>query len=195
MTAPILPINTVKSVSRVLKTAVATTTSPFTGTQQVQDWGGEWWEYEIDFAIVGQANGKALSAFFAALGGSRTAFLFADPTIKNGSGIGTPLVNGAGQSGNSLVTDGWSATGLQAGDFFALGTDVVTRLYQLTANVVPVAGAATLQFVPALRTSPADNQALLTVAPYVLLRLTGPVPAVINLADTYQFSITAREAI
>lgn len=195
MTAPVLPISAVKSVTRTLVAAVATTKSPFTGTQQTQDWGGEWWEYTIDFAVVGLASGKVLSAFFASLGGARTPFLFADPTIKNPVGIGAPQVNGGGQTGNSLVTDGWSATGLQAGDFFTLGADAASRLYQVTATVVPVAGAATVQSVPKLRTPSVDNQPLITVAPPVLLRLAGPVPSVIALADIYQFSITAREAI
>lgn len=195
MTAPVLSSGAVKSVTRSLRTAVGVTASPFTGTQQVQDWGGAWWEYSIEFAAVGLASGKAFSAFFAALGGARTAFLFSDPTIKNTGGVGVPLVNGAGQTGTSLVTDGWSATGLQAGDFFSLGADVSTRLYQVTSAVVPVAGAATVQFVPALRVSPADNAALRVVSPQVLLRMAGPVPTTIALADIYQFSISAREAI
>lgn len=195
MTVPLLPQGAVRQVRRTLTTAVAVQKSPFTGTEQVQDWGGEWWEYVIDFAPVGYAQGKALSAFFAALGGRRTPFLFQDPTIRNAAGVGVPQVNGAGQTGNSLATDGWSATGLQAGDFFSLGVDAATRLYQLTADVVPVAGAATLNFIPKLRVSPADNAALGVVSPAVLLRLTGPVPTDIGLADIYQFSITAREAI
>ena len=195
MTAPVLPNGAVKTVTRTLKTAVAISESSFTGTQQVQDWGGSWWEYTIEFALVGLASGKALSAFFTALGGPRTAFLFTDPTTKNATGVGSPLVNGAGQTGNSLVTDGWGGTGLQAGDFFSLGTDIATRLYQVTAAVTPVAGAATVQFAPALRSSPADNQALTVVNPQVLLRLTSPVPTIITLADIYQFSISAREAI
>lgn len=190
-----LPVTNILGVNRRLATAVAVTESPFTGTQQVQDWGGAWWEYTIDFATLGLAQGKALSAFFAALGGPRTPFLFADPTIRNPSGVGAPVVNGAGQTGNSLVTDGWSATGLLAGDFFSFGTDTATRLYQVTANVVPVAGAATVQFVPALRSAPVDNQALIVASPPVLLRLTSAVPAGIALADVYKFSVAAREAI
>jgi hypothetical protein len=195
MTAPVLPINAVRDVRRMLQTAIGVSTSPFTLTDQVQDWGGERWEYEIDLASLDLSQGKRLSAFFASLGGMRTPFLLADPSIKNPSGLGTPLVNGAGQSGNSLVTDGWSATGMATGDFFSLGTDVSTRLYQLTSDVVPAGGAATLNFVPRLRSSPADNAALTVVSPPVLLRLTSPVPTGIALADIYQFTISAREAI
>ena len=84
---------------------------------------------------------------------------------------------------------------MYAGDCFQLGTTTTTRLYQLTADVNPVAGAATLNFIPRLRTSPADNAALNLINPGVLLRLTSPVPASIGLADIYRISITAREAL
>jgi hypothetical protein len=104
-------------------------------------------------------------------------------------------VNGANQTGNSLVTDGWGTRRMQAGDFFSLGAGSSLRLYQLTADVVPSGGNATLQFVPALRSSPADNAALNVVNPGVLLRPTGPIPAQIGLADLYRFSLSAREAI
>jgi len=195
MTVPVLPVQMIRTVSRTLRAAVAVQPSPFTGTMQVQDWGGSWWEYEIEMAHQQGRPGRILSAFFAALRGPAGTFLMADPTIYNASGVGTPLVNGAGQGGSTLVTDGWSAVGLKNGDFFQLGTDSATRLYQLTADVVPVAGAATLQFVPPLRTPPADNQPLIVAAPQVLLRLTGPVPAMVQGADRYQFSVQAREAI
>ena len=93
------------------------------------------------------------------------------------------------------MTDGWSATGLKDGDFFSLGSGSATEFYQLTADVLPNSGAATLEFVPALRSSPADNVPLEVVNPQVLLRLTSPVPTRIRPYDKYQFSFTAREAI
>lgn len=195
MTVPVFPSQLIKSVSRQLVAAVGVATSPFTGTEQVQDWGGEWWKYDVEMAILTGRNGQRLSAFLAQLGGRRGTFLLQDTSIRN-TVIGvTPLVNGAGQTGNSLVTDGWAATGLLAGDFFSLGADSATRLYQVTADVTPASGAATVQVVPKLRAPPADNAALTVVSPKVLLRLTGAVPAAIQGADKYQISFTAREAI
>lgn len=190
-----LPISRVTNVTRTLQAASVAVASRFTGTQQPQDWGGRWWSYEIEFAVLQDADGRRLSAFFAALGGSAGTFTFRDPFIQNPASIGVPLVNGAGQTGNSLVTDGWGARGLSAGDFFSLGAGTALRLYQLTADAVPVSGAATLQFVPALRASPSDNAALNVVNPGVLLRASGPIPAQIGLANLYRFSLQAREAI
>lgn len=194
MTTP-LPISRVTGVSRTLKSAVAVQTSPFTLTQQVQDWGGSRWEYEIEFATLKDADGRRLSAFLAALRGPASTFTFYDPFIENPPALGSPLVNGSNQTGNSLVTDGWGTRSMSAGDFFSLGSGASLRLYQLTADVTPSGGAATLQFVPALRSIPADNDALNVTTPGVLLRPTGPIPAQIGLADFYRFSISAVEAI
>lgn len=190
-----LPIDRIARVTRTLRAAAGADTSPFTGTQRVQFWGGEWWEFEIEFAVTQGADGRRLSAFFAALRGAVGTFTFRDDFIRNPVALGVPVVSGAGQTGTSLVTSGWSGRGMGAGDFFSLGTGAALRLHQLTADVVPSGGAATLQFVPALRYSPADGAALNVVNPGVLLRAQGPIPTGIDLADLYRFSFTAREAL
>ncbi|HCY99801.1 MAG: hypothetical protein A3D16_20715 [Rhodobacterales bacterium RIFCSPHIGHO2_02_FULL_62_130] len=195
---PELPLTLLQSLERRLVSATAVATSPFTGSEQVQDWGGEWWEYGIEMARTNGRDGRRLSAFLTALGGLRGRFLFRDPTIRQPGIAYTPTVAGAGQSGGTLNTNGWpaSSTPLFAGDFFSLGVDHQTRLYQLTADVISNAsGLATLSFVPRLRASPTDGAALEIAAPAVLLRLTAPVPTRIGRADTFLFTLTAREAL
>lgn len=99
---------------------------------------------------------------------------------------GTPLVNGAAQSGSSLVTDGWTASAnlrLNKGDLFTIaGVYAVNphtrkstgqlRIFTVTANVSSDAsGNATLPIYPAIDGSntsawqnvtavPADNAAI-----------------------------------
>ena len=195
---PELPLTLVASLERRLVAASAVATSPFTGSEQVQDWGGEWWEYGIEMARMNGRDGRRLSAFLAALGGARGRFLFRDPTIRQPGTILAPVVAGGAQTGGTLATSGWPplTTPLFAGDFFSLGSDTATRLYQLTSDVVSnAAGLASLSFVPRLRASPADGAALQIAAPAVLLRLTAPVPTRIGRADTFLFTLTAREAL
>jgi hypothetical protein len=195
---PELPLTLVQALERRLVTTTAVATSPFTGTEQVQDWGGEWWEYGIEMARMNGRDGRRLSAFLAALGGPRGRFLFRDPTIRQPGLSFTPMVSGVGQSGATLNTSGWPAfsSPLFAGDFFSLGSDQQTRLYQLTADVgSDASGLASLSFVPRLRASPADSAALEIAAPAVLLRLTAPVPTRIGRADSFLFTLTAREAL
>jgi hypothetical protein len=195
---PELPLTLVSSLERRLVSATAVATSPFTGSEQVQDWGGEWWDYAIEMARTSGRDGRRLSAFLAALGGPRGRFLFRDPTIRQPGLSFTPVVAGGLQTGATLITSGWpaSSTPLFAGDFFSLGSDQQTRIYQLTADVVSdAAGLATINFVPRLRASPADAASLEIAAPAVLLRLTAPVPTRIGRADTFLFTLTAREAL
>jgi hypothetical protein len=79
---------------------------------------------------------------------------------------------------------------------FQLGSDATTRLYQVTQDAVADAsGQANLQFTPKLRASPADGAAVEIVNPAVLLRLTSPVPTRIGRADSFRFTLNAREAL
>lgn len=193
-----LPLTLVQSLERRLVSTTAVATSPFTGTEQVQDWGGEWWDYAIEMARTTGRDGRRLSAFLAALGGARGRFLFRDPTIRRPEVTDSPQVAGGFQSGTVLVTAGWTpgAPALQAGDFFSLGADAEVRLHQVTADVLAdETGAAAVAFVPRLRASPADGAALEIAAPAVLLRLTAPVPSRIGRGDTFLFTLSAREAL
>lgn len=195
---PELPLTLVQTLERRLVTATAVAASPFTGTAEVQDWGGEWWDYGVEMARTTGRDGRRLSAFLAALGGPRGRFLFRDPTIRQPGSTLAPQVAGGFQSGNQLITAGWPpfSTPLLAGDFFSLGTDVHTRLHQLTADVVTdEAGMATLAFVPRLRSAPEDGTPLEIAAPAVLLRLTAPVPTRIGRAESFLFTLAARETL
>ena len=195
MAIPVFPLMLVSSLERRLVTSIAEARSPFTGTSQIQDWGASWWEYQFEMAVTQGAQARRLSAFFTALGGLRGRFLFPDPSIEVPVAAGNPYVTEAQVAGSStLRTAGWGL-GLRAGDFFQLGSDATTRLYQLTADVTPVGSEATLAFVPPLRASAPVGTLLGLETPSVLLRLMAPVPSVIGRADQYRFTISAREAL
>ena len=195
MAIPVLPLTLVSSLERRLVTSVAEARSPFTGTSQIQDWGASWWEYQIEMAVSQGAKARRLSAFFTALGGLRGRFLFPDPSVEVAVAAGNPYVTEAQVAGAStLKTAGWGL-GLRAGDFFQLGSDAATRLYQVTADIVPLGSEAVINFVPPLRASVPVGALLGLDAPSVLLRLTTPVPSVIGRADQHRFTISAREAL
>tara|TARA_R110000824_G_scaffold121916_2_gene278438 strand:+ start:1163 stop:1732 length:570 start_codon:yes stop_codon:yes gene_type:complete len=87
---------------------------------------------------------------------------------RNGTGGGTPRVNGGSQSGTSLVTENWTteaANRMKAGDCFTLaGLDVLFRV-TIDATSGTSTNAQTLAIEPPIvaGSSPAD-EALLTVA-------------------------------
>lgn len=198
MSLPTLPIARITSLNRTLKAAVTQVPSAFTGSQQIQDWGGRWWHYEIEMALTKGADGRRLSVFFASLGGVAGRFLLIDPAAAHQvSTPGAPLVLGSAQSGSTLLSAGWvpDTRPLLSGDLFSLGDGAQTRLHQLTADVISDAtGVATLHFVPPLREAPANQAGINVTAPAIGLRLTSPLPTRIGRADTYRFSLTAREA-
>jgi hypothetical protein len=78
-------------------------------------------------------------------------------THINVPNYGTVLVNGASQTGSSLIIDGLTAAP-QAGDVFKIaGIDLV---YTVTADATVSSGGATVAINPALASSPADNAAI-----------------------------------
>jgi hypothetical protein len=97
-----------------------------------------------------------------------------------GTYAGTPLVNGANQTGASLITDGWTSTTLKRGDVFTIaGVNAVNpqsrvstgqlQDFVVTADSTDSAGALTIPISPSIVTSgafqtvtgsPADNAAL-----------------------------------
>ena len=73
-------------------------------------------------------------------------------------------MNGASQTGRSVVTDGWSAgaTILKAGDFVSFAGH--SKIYMVTADATSDGGGnVTLAIEPGLVESPAEN-AVITVA-------------------------------
>lgn len=198
MPLPILPNTAFRRVARIPLVAQGGTVSPFSFEAQVQNWGGEAWSYEIEFWSQTGDDGRALSAFFTALKGRSGSFILKDPSAFNTASVGTPLVNGALQTGESIVTDGWtpSITVLKAGYFIQLGTDATTRLHMVTADAVSDgAGNATLSIWPALRESPADDAAIVIDEPGVVLRLDAIPSHSIAPNESYSFTMTATEVL
>lgn len=150
-----------------LQRVVGKTASPYTLQGQFYKWPGEQWLADVTVPpIVDREIAGQWKAFGAALQGSFGQFYMGDPSAiaPVGIGTGTPLVKGAGQTGNSLIIDGLtpSVTGiLKAGDWVQVGTGTSSRLHMQTADVNSNgAGEATLTLEPALRYSPADNSAV-----------------------------------
>ncbi len=88
-----------------------------------------------------------------------------------GAGGGTPLVNGATQTGASINSDGWPATTtvLKAGDLVTFATGP-TLVYDITADVTSDGGgAAALPVSPNVfaGASPGNNDAIIITASVV----------------------------
>lgn len=133
--------------------------SPITKAVQRQIFGGGRWMATYTLPKMNRRQAAPWKAFFDLCEGSANTFNAFDPDCKTplGVGTGTPLVKGGSQTGSTLTIDGCTAniTGwLLAGDYFACNDE----LHRLTQNAnTNGSGETTLNFKPAMRSSPADN--------------------------------------
>lgn len=105
------------------RSVVGMSRSPFSGSQQVYQWPGEWWEAECTLPQMLRPDAEQWAAFLASLRGPSGTFLLGDPAAK------TPL-------GSALTING----GATAGFGNVAGTELVTRSWQVSTNGLLLAG-------------------------------------------------------
>lgn len=167
--------------------------SPLTGSTQTAVRKGTRWKCSFRFDNLIQSDSAIMQAFLAKLNGQEHRFTIKDDSyVMGGSGGGTPLVNGANQSGTSLVTDGWpnNITGvLKAGDRIEVGGEL--KMVTADVNSGATTGPATIPIIPEIHTSPANNDPITTIDPLVKLMLVQDSIEWTNNVHgyvTYQFS-------
>lgn len=177
ITYPIAMPGIPAAVSIRAASAVQTSVSPFTYQQQTQAHQGQVWRATITSPKLKRADAEEWISFLLKLNGAQHTFLLGDDaaTEPRGSALGTPVVDGAGQTGQTLDTRGWTAneTGvLLPGDYIQVDTGSSARLYKvLTKADADASGLATLDIWPRLRDKPADGTAITTSDPVGLFRL------------------------
>lgn len=191
---------TVSSMTISPRDAIARTESPFSFSEQVVDFTGEVWQVSGTLPLMEKDTAEDYVSFILKLKGRKGTFLFPIPNAEQrGVATGTPLVKGAGQTGNSLALDGMTPniTGIfKAGDFLNLGSGSSTRLYKILSDVnSDGSGNVTVDIWPSLRSSPADNAVITLSNVKVLLRLSDNVPYSIDTNKHYFLEFSAQEAL
>ena len=158
-------------IARTMITArnsIGLTINKYTAQQQVYDWGSGLWILGVTCPPLEREDAEPWQSFLLALRGPYGTFHAGDDTAgpPRGTATGTPLVNGASQTGFTLVTDGWtpSITGiLLASDYIQLGSGTTQRLYKVVEDAdSDTGGNCTLEIFPELRESPANNDPITT---------------------------------
>lgn len=168
--------------------------SSWTGRRQVIASSRGWWECELTLPpIVGTSNANAWRSFLAKTQGSANDFQVpVDPTAQS-SAVASPKVNGAGQTGRSIATDGWpiSTTVLQAGQYIT----IANQLLQLTADITSNgSGQATISFEPPIRVPTSDNADIEFKNPYCLMYLIEKPAMSVEPGYVYSLSLSLRES-
>ncbi len=189
------------SFSFQMKSVNAVVRSSFTLKSQVQTHQGQMWMASMGFPPRNLADSASWRAFLTSLNGMQGTFFIGDPlaTSPRGSVLGTPLVNGASQTGQVLLTKGWTAdeTGvLLAGDYIQIGSDSTTRLYKVLVDAdSDGSGLSSLDIWPRLRESPSNSAAITTSSTKGTFRLSKNIQGWSQIpAGFYVISFTAEEA-
>ncbi len=148
----------------------AVSQSRYSGQQQIFDWASTYWKLEVTIDPVYRDEAAEWISFLSALRGQAGTFMFGDvvAAAPRGSAGGSPKVNGAGQYGFELASDGWSGANpiLKKGDFFQINNN----LYRCLADVSHSGGAATIDCWPRLKQH-ADNTDIIVSSPKGIFRL------------------------
>lgn len=132
--------------------------SPYTRSVQTVDRGGERWIVTLLFANLSGDDRAVLQAFLARLNGQQHRFTLENHANPNrGNFGGSPLVNGASQTGTSINIDGATPSvtnWIMAGDFFSIDGSLKQCVVDADSNG---SGQVTIEFTPRIQTAPADN--------------------------------------
>jgi len=185
--------------------AVAISRSPFTFGSQVHAYAGQMWQADITLKPMRRADAEQWIAWLISLRGQYGTFLLGDPLGCTPRGLastlaGTPVVNGAGQTGGSLNITGASRnkTGwLLAGDYIQLGSGSSSTLHKVLQNVnTDGSGNATLDLWPHIRTAPANGSTVVVSNARGLFRLSSNEQSwSVNEASIYGITFGAMEAL
>ena len=175
MTTLTMPTTGFSSAQFGLTSNTQTFTSPITGKIQVLELTGHKWTATYTTPPLSAADAGQWLAFLTKLRGQANSFFAYDParTTAQGTPTGTPLVNGASQTGSSLVTDGWSNSTLvlKAGDYIAVDA-TLRQLYMVVADATSDgSGNCTLTIEPPIRVRPENNAGITVASPSCVMRL------------------------
>lgn len=198
-----LPSHTgIRSVSLRATNAVAYDRSPFTFAGQAQASAGQMWEADVSLPPMKRADAEVWIAWLTSLRGQYGTFLMGDPSAATARGTlgGTPLVNGADQTGATLEIDGATAdvaNWLRSGDYIQLGAASSATLHKVLEDVsTDGSGQATLTLWPHIRTAPADDSTVVTSSAVGNFRLSSnSAEWSINEASIYGINFSAMEVV
>lgn len=171
--------------------------SQLSGAKQFKELPGSKWVGSFTWSNRQGLDARTLTAQLTGLRGMIEDFRILPPDHEGlGTALGSGVVNGAEQTGDSIITDGWTINQpilLEIGDYIEINSE----LKRVTARVASDgSGNAIIPFQPPIRKSPANNSAVITTEPKMTMRLTSPVnQASLSAPVIYAVSIEAEEVV
>ena len=196
LTIPLTATTRESSVMLIAASVVGINQSPYSYNTQVYDYNSETWGLKVSINPLTREEAQPWVAFITALRGRRGTFLFGPAIMKEplGTGLGSPIVAGAGQVGRVLNTSGWAANSevLKADDLFQIDQCLYMSLTSAATNG---SGVVSIDVFPSLKTHAASSPVLVS-SPVGIFRLTSNTTPVIDVSESGFFNINfeAEEA-
>ena len=171
--------------------------SPLTNAVQTASRKGSLWKASLQFNNLSGDDRKVMQAFLVKLNGQQHRFTLQDHShTLRGAGGGTLRVNGATQSGTTLVCDGATTSVnnyLRAGDYISFNNEL--HMVVVDANS-DASGNVSLSIAPPIRKTPADNTIVDYTVPVVgVFMLAGPASWNTTIDIHSSFNIEAVEDV
>ena len=208
MAAPTYPLTlpTAPAFTRsrwTLKRATAMSESPFTGQQQVFDYGYALWTATLSLPPMMREQAAEWEAFMMKLHGRKGTFLLGDPDAKTiqGGATTSATLNGAISVGDftiSINTNNANMTNLfKAGDYIQIGTAGAAKLYMIVDNATSnSSGIASVNIEPAIKTAASDGAAIDYTAAQGVFRMdTADLGWDTNEVSRYGITFSCTEAL
>ncbi|WP_445336251.1 hypothetical protein ACSR9E_07225 [Citrobacter koseri] len=144
--------------------------SPFNGASQTVRFPGTRWVCSLTFNNLSDEKSRRIDALVAELDGEYGRVKIRDWGRSGRTPAGSPLVDGANQTGTELHSKGWTAgtVVLRKGDYITVNDE----LKIVTADVSSASnGTALIPFAPMLRSSPPANAVIEVANPYGIFKL------------------------
>lgn len=175
----------------------AVTQSAFTGQRNSVSLSGgvsDRWQGSLTTPPLRPAQVKTMFNFLVKVG-MYGRFNLQHPDYDGAeSGEIVGLVQGAGQSGRTLLADGFTPSTLilREGEYFQVRDEFKRATANITSNV---SGEATLRFEPPLRVSPTDNDPVDLETPEMLLELLSVPSEDTDHLGMQAFTLNFQEAL
>ena len=195
-TLPTSPAFSALNIRSVQPTFVSRTIS---GRRQARQIAGQFWTMTAAFPAMTRAQFAPIDAFVMKQRGQYESFQVVPPVLNAGLGspAGTPLVNGADQTGRSVVTDGWNAsiTIFKAGDFLKFANH--DKVYKVVTDATSDgSGDSTITIEPPLVTSPATDSAITyTSVPFTVALTSAIQEFATGTTGLFSFELDMEEVI
>ena len=169
------------------------------GRRNVRQTGTHKWRFMGRYTTLTREQFMPIFAFIMAQEGRFETFDFVPPDLATpqGNPSGSPTVNGASQTGTSLITQAWQASTLifKAGDVFKCNGH--NKVYMITEDITSDGlGNATLKFQPPLVQSPVDLEDLtVTNVPFKVQLMSDLSKYSLTKPILYDFSVEFIEVI